>query len=425
MKIAQIAPLFESVPPQRYGGTERVVSFLTEELVRRGHEVTLFASGDSRTAAKLVAGCPQALRLDKRSVDKMAPQFLMLERVYQAADDFEIMHFHCDYLHYPSSRRHGCRRVTTLHGRLDIPELVPLYREFHDEPLVSISDSQRRPLYWANWVSTVYHGLPKNLFHFHAKPGDYLAFLGRISPEKRVDRAVRIAQTVGMKLKIAAKIDAADRDYYEQEIKPLLRNNRSLVEFIGEIGETEKDEFLGNACALLFPIDWPEPFGLVMIESIACGTPVIAYRHGSVPEVLDDGVSGFVVDNMAQAVQAIDRVAGLSRLECRRTFERRFSVERMADDYLSIYRQLAEDGCDRDATWNSDSIDVRSPLRIGATAAKGKSDVRYDRKSAHTGNGAASADRHEPARRRANPASEEFDGQPRAESPLRLGTGTA
>jgi glycosyltransferase involved in cell wall biosynthesis len=425
MKIAQVAPLFESVPPQGYGGTERVVSFLTEELVRRGHEVTLFASGDSRTAAKLVAGCPQALRLDKRSVDKMAPQLLLLERVYKAADEFEIIHFHCDYLHYSSSRRHGCRRLTTLHGRLDISELAPLYREFDDEPLVSISNSQRRPLHWANWLSTVYHGLPRSLFHFHPKSGDYLAFLGRISPEKRVDRAVRIAQTVGIKLKIAAKVDAVDRDYYEQEIKPLLQNNSSLVEFIGEIGEKEKDEFLGQAYALLFPIDWPEPFGLVMIESIACGTPVIAYRHGSVPEVLDDGVVGFVVENLAQAVQAVERVASLDRLECRRTFERRFSVERMAEDYISVYRRLVEESGERGEALKMNSTDARRPLRICASAVNGNRDIRYDRKSVHAASGALSADRHEPARSRSKPSPEELDGQPRPDSPLRLGTRTA
>ncbi|HKD35610.1 MAG TPA: glycosyltransferase family 4 protein [Pirellulales bacterium] len=425
MKIAQVAPLFESVPPQRYGGTERVVSFLTEELVRRGHDVTLFASGDSRTAAKLVAGCPQALRLDKQSVDKMAPQLVLLERVFKQADDFDIIHFHCDYLHFPWSRRHICRRLTTLHGRLDIPELAPLYREFPNEPVVSISDSQRRPLYWANWVGTVYHGLPKNLFHFHAKPGEYLAFLGRISPEKRVDRAVRIAETLGMQLKIAAKVDSADRDYYEQKIKPLFKRNRSLVEFIGEIGEQEKDEFLGRAYALLFPIDWPEPFGLVMIESIACGTPVIAYRHGSVPEVLDNGVTGFVVDNMAQAVHAVERIGDLSRLECRRTFERRFSVERMAEDYLSVYRGLAEERCERDGAWNGDTIDARPPLRICVSNGNGKHEIRHDRQPAHAGNGAASAGRHEAARRRANPCVGEAGDQSQPKPSPRLGTRTA
>jgi glycosyltransferase involved in cell wall biosynthesis len=319
-----------------------VVSFLTEELVRRGHDVTLFASGDSRTAARLVAGCPRALRLDELVIDKLAHQFVLLERVFASADEFDIVHFHCDYLHYPWSRRQPCCRVTTLHGRLDLPDLVPIYREFSDEPLVSISNDQRRPLSWANWQRTVYHGLPDALYRFHGKPKEYLAFLGRISPEKRVDRAIEIAGRVGMKLLVAAKVDAADREYFEQCIEPLLRKNRSLVEFIGEIGDDAKDDFLGNARALLFPIDWPEPFGLVMIEAMACGTPVIAFRHGSVPEVIDNGTTGFVVDDIQQAVQAVERVGGLSRADCRRTFERRFSVRRMTDDYLTVYRCLAE-----------------------------------------------------------------------------------
>jgi glycosyltransferase involved in cell wall biosynthesis len=342
MNIAQVAPLYESVPPQCYGGTERVVSFLTEELVRQGNEVTLFASGDSRTQAHLIAVCPRALRLDASCVDKLARHLILLERVFDQASCFDVIHFHCDYLHFPWSRRHRCCHVTTLHGRLDIPDLEPVYREFAGEPLISISDAQRRPLAWANWQGTVYHGLPEDLYHLHEKPGHYLAFLGRISPEKRVDRAIRIARRVGMPLKIAAKVDAADRDYYKNQIEPLLRKSGSLVEFIGEIGEGTKDEFLGNAYALLFPIDWPEPFGLVMIEALACGTPVIAYRNGSVPEVMDDGVTGFVVESMEQAVRAVERVVSLSRAECRRVFERRFSVRRMARDYLAVYRRLLE-----------------------------------------------------------------------------------
>jgi glycosyltransferase involved in cell wall biosynthesis len=342
MKIAQVAPLYESVPPKCYGGTERVVSFLTEELVRQGHDVTLFASGDSRTAAKLVAGSPRALRLDERCVDKLVHHLILLERVFEQASEFDIIHFHCDYLHFPWSRRHPCCHVTTLHGRLNIPDLEPLYRKFAGEPLVSISDSQRQPLAYANWQATVYHGLPNDLFHFHDKPGKYLAFLGRISPEKRLDRAIEIAQRVGMKLKVAAKVDAADRSYFDEQISPLLRKYRSLVEFIGEIGDDAKDEFLGNAYALLFPIDWPEPFGLVMIEALACGTPVVAYRNGSVPEVIDDGVTGFVVQDTEQAVRAVERVASLSRAECRRVFARRFNVQRMADDYLTVYRRLME-----------------------------------------------------------------------------------
>ncbi len=287
MRIAQVAPLYESVPPKYYGGTERIVSYLTEELVRQGHDVTLFASGDSVTAAQLVPACPSSLRLDRSCEDQLAHHVLMLEHVVQRAAEFDVLHFHVDYLHFPFSRRQPTPHVTTLHGRLDIPDLVPLYREFNGVPLVSISDAQREPLPWANWLATVYHGLPPDLYRFRGEPGGYLAFLGRISPEKRVDRAIEIAQRVRMPLRIAAKIDAVDQAYFEREIEPLLDD--PLVEYVGEIGETEKDEFLGNAQALLFPIDWPEPFGLVMIEALACGTPVIAYRHGSVPEVLDDG----------------------------------------------------------------------------------------------------------------------------------------
>jgi glycosyltransferase involved in cell wall biosynthesis len=350
MRIAQVAPLYESVPPQCYGGTERVVSYLTEELVRQGHDVTLFATGDSQTRAKLVAPCPRALRLDAGCVDSLAHHLILLEQVFARVSDFDVIHFHCDYLHFPWSRRQPCRHVTTLHGRLDLPDLPPVYREFAGEPVISISDAQRRPLPWVNWQATVHHGLPEDLYHFHEKPGEYLAFLGRISPEKRCDRAVAIARRVGLPLKIAAKVDAVDRDYYKQQVEPLFRESRPLVEFLGEIGEGAKDEFLGNAYALLFPIDWPEPFGLVMIEALACGTPVIAYRNGSVPEVLDDGVTGFVVDNLDQAVQAVGRVPELSRAECRRAFELRFSARRMAQGYLAVYRRLLEDpGETRDA----------------------------------------------------------------------------
>jgi glycosyltransferase involved in cell wall biosynthesis len=342
MRIAQVAPLYESVPPRLYGGTERVVSFLTEELVRQGQDVTLFASGDSRTDATLVAACPQALRLSEKRVDSLAYHMILLERVFERADEFDVIHFHCDYLHFPWSRRHPRCHATTLHGRLDLPELEMVYGEYPDEPVVSISDAQRKPLDWANWQGTVLHGLPEDLYRFHEGPGRYLAFLGRVSPEKRLDRAIRIAQRVGMPLKVAAKVDEADQKYYEKEIEPLLEKNRSIVEFIGEIGEAGKNGFLGNAHALLFPIDWPEPFGLVMIEAMACGTPVIAYRNGSVPEVMTEGVTGFIVDNTDQAVRAVGRVANLSRAECRREFERRFSAKRMAEDYVSIYSQLLE-----------------------------------------------------------------------------------
>jgi glycosyltransferase involved in cell wall biosynthesis len=338
MRIAQVAPLYESVPPQGYGGTERVVSYLTEELVRQGHEVTLFASGDSTTQARLVAPCAKALRHDKNCLDPLASCVLMLEMVCREARNVDLVHFHIDYLHFPLSRRYRWANVTTLHGRLDLPELRPLYRVYRDMPLISISDAQRRPLSWANWQGTVHHGLPRDLYTFREQPAQYLAFLGRISPEKRVDRAIEIARRVGMKLKIAAKIDRADREYFETKIKHLFDD--PLVEFIGEIGGRDKDEFLGNAHALLFPIDWPEPFGLVMIEALACGTPVIAWRCGSVPEVIEDNVNGFIVDSMDEAVRAVERVSSLSRRRCREVFEQRFSIERMTRDYMALYERL-------------------------------------------------------------------------------------
>lgn len=338
MRIAQVAPLYESVPPKYYGGTERIVSYLTEELVRQGHDVTLFASGDSVTKARLVSACRQSLRLDARSVDQAAYHMVMLEKVFQRAGEFDIVHFHVDYLHYPLSRREAITQVTTLHGRLDIPDLVPLYREFGDMPVVSISDAQRKPLPWADWRATVYHGLPADLYKFRPESGSYLAFLGRISPEKRVDRAIEISRRVGIPLKIAAKVDRVDRDYFESVVKPLLRD--PFIEFVGEIGDGEKDEFLGNAHALLFPIDWPEPFGLVMIEAMACGTPVIAYRMGSVPEVMEPGHTGYVVEGLDDAVEAVRRVSQLSRRRCREVFEKRFTASRMANDYLRVYERL-------------------------------------------------------------------------------------
>jgi glycosyltransferase involved in cell wall biosynthesis len=338
MRIAQVAPLYESVPPKYYGGTERVVSYLTEELVRQGHEVTLFASGDSQTNARLVAGCRRSLRLDKRCQNQLTHHLVMLERVFARAADFDIIHFHVDYMHFPLSRREPTTHVTTLHGRLDIPDLVPLYREFCDIPLISISNGQRKPLAWANWLATIYHGLPVDEYRFRAQPGSYLAFLGRVSPEKGVDRAIEIATQVGMPLKIAAKIDPVDKDYFDVVIAPLLRN--PLVEFVGEIGEKEKDEFLGNAYALLFPIDWPEPFGLVMIEAMACGTPVIAYRGGAVPEIMEQARTGFVVEALEDAVQAVRRVPQLSRKRCREVFEKRFTAVRMASDYVHVFERL-------------------------------------------------------------------------------------
>jgi glycosyltransferase involved in cell wall biosynthesis len=339
MRIAQVAPLFESVPPKLYGGTERVVSNLTEALVDQGHDVTLFASGDSETRAHLVAACERSLRLDTQCIDQMSHHVLMLEKVFAAADSFDVVHFHIDYMHFPLSRRIGPRRVTTLHGRLDIPDLVPLYREFPREPLVSISGAQRKPIPWANWVGTVYHGLPDDLFRFEPRPDDYLAFLGRISPEKGIEHAVEIARRAGLKLRVAAKVDAADREYYEAAVRPLF--DAPGIEFLGEINEYEKQEFLGKAFALLFPITWPEPFGLVMIEAMACGTPIVAFSNGSVPEVMEEGVSGFTCDGVDAAVEAVGRAGGLSRIECRRYFERRFTAGRMASDYVEIYQRFA------------------------------------------------------------------------------------
>lgn len=338
MRIAQVAPLYESVPPKYYGGTERVVSYLTEELVRQGHEVTLFASGDSETAARLVPATPRSLRLDSECVDHVVHHVLLLEHVAQRAQDFDVIHYHIDYLHFPLSRCRPHPHVTTLHGRLDLPDLAPLYDEFREMPVVSISNSQREPLPQANWQGTVYHGLPIDLLRFSPEPGGYLAFIGRISPEKRADRAIEIARRSGLPLKLAAKVDSADKAYFEREIAPLLAD--SDIEFIGEIGEDEKQDFLGNAYALLFPIDWPEPFGLVMIEAMACGTPVIAYSHGSVEEVMEDGRSGFIVTTLDDAVAAVRRVAKLDRRECRGVFERRFTASQMATDYVRIYDQV-------------------------------------------------------------------------------------
>jgi glycosyltransferase involved in cell wall biosynthesis len=339
MKIAQIAPLTESVPPKLYGGTERIVSYLTEELVDLGHNVTLFASGDSVTAANLVPCVPKALRLDANARDSIPHSMLMLDYIRRHADEFDVLHFHIDHLHFPVFRPIAGRTVTTVHGRQDLPDLIPFYRGFPDMPLVSISDAQRRPTPHANFVGTVYHGIPIGLHRPTARArGDYLAFLGRISPEKRPDRAIAIARAVKMPLKIAAKVDNADKYYFHTEIEPLLRGDG--VEFIGEIDEQQKTHFLGDAAAMLFPIDWPEPFGLSMIEAMACGTPILAFRCGSVPEVIEDGVTGAIVGCMEEAIAAVPNVITLDRKKVRQRFDQRFSATRMAQDYLGLYRSL-------------------------------------------------------------------------------------
>jgi glycosyltransferase involved in cell wall biosynthesis len=338
VRIAQVSPLHESVPPKLYGGTERVVSFLTDALVDLGHDVTLFASGDSSTRAELVPCAPCGLRLDGNH-DTVAHHLNMVEQVFERADDFDVIHFHTDYFSFPLARRHAVPTVTTMHGRLDIPDWEPLFRTYADAPLVSISDAQRAPLPFSNWQATVYHGLPPDLLSFHPRGGDYLAFLGRISPEKRVDRAIEIARRLDLPLKIAAKIDDKDRRYFERDVEPLLRAY-PRAEFVGEIDEDHKDAFLGGASVLLFPVDWPEPFGLVMIEAMACGTPVVAFRCGSVPEVMRDGVSGYVVDHIDEATARTADATRLSRAACRAYFEERFLARRMALDYLAVYEAL-------------------------------------------------------------------------------------
>ena len=341
MKIAQIAPLMESVPPRLYGGTERIVSYLTDELVRLGHDVTLFASADSITAAELVGCASVALRLDGNVRDPIPYYMLMLDRVRKLAEEFDILHFHIDQFHFPLFRRMADRTVTTLHGRQDCPDLKPLYLGFSEMPLVSVSNDQRQPIANANFVATVHHGIPTDLHEPIYNPrGGYVAFLGRISPEKRPDRAIRIARTLGIPLKIAAKVDKVDEAYFREQIAPLLSDPGA--EFIGEIDERSKAEFLGEGLALLFPIDWPEPFGLVMIEAMACGTPVLAFRRGSVAEIIDQGVTGAIVDTMDEAVRMLPRVIALDRHAVRRRFEQRFSSARMATDYVALYRSLLE-----------------------------------------------------------------------------------
>jgi glycosyltransferase involved in cell wall biosynthesis len=341
MNIAQISPLYESVPPPGYGGTERVVSWLTEELVRLGHRVTLFASGDSHTGAQLIAGSPAALRTNPNCQDHLSPHILMFQKLRRLRAQFDVVHFHTDYLHFSLCREWGLNHLTTLHGRLDLPDLPAVYDEFSDMPVVSISRAQRRPLPRANWIGNIYHGLPEASLRFHSAPGKYLAFIGRISPEKRPDRAIAIAQAASMPLKIAAKVDRADREYFESRIKPLL--GQPGIDFIGEIGDDQKAEFLGNAVACLAPIDWPEPFGLNMIEAMACGTPVIAFAHGSIPEIIDPGVSGIIVKSVEEAVLAVERVKKMPRAACRHAFEQRFTARRMAQDYLKLYEQIIRD----------------------------------------------------------------------------------
>lgn len=338
MRIAQVAPLAEAVPPKLYGGTERVVHYLTEDLVAMGHDVTLFASGDSETSAMLVPCWPTALRLTADCRDMVLPHILQQEALHARAHLFDVIHLHTDYLHFPFARRCPVPVLTTLHGRQDQPHLVPLYREFDDLPLVSISEHQRRPVPWANWAATIHHGLPLDLLTFTPNPGHYLAFIGRFSHEKRFDRAVEIARRTGIPLKAAAKADPQDCAYFDEVVRPLLAD--PLVEWVGEIGESEKAAFLGGALAHVFPVDWPEPFGLVMIEAMACGTPTIAWPCGSVPEVIDNGITGFVVRSMDEAVAAITACVDIDRGACRRTFERRFSSRRMASDYVSLYRRL-------------------------------------------------------------------------------------
>jgi len=337
MKIAQVAPLVESVPPKFYGGTERVASYLTEELVKQGHNVTLFASGDSVTTARLHSAVPKALRLTENS-DSTIYHILLIEEVLKQASDFDIIHFHLDSLQFPSARRMKIPHVTTLHGRLDIRDFIDILNEFRDLPLVSISNDQRLPVPDINWQATVHNGIPDDLYSFHASQGNYLAFLGRISPEKGVDHAIEIAKRINIPLKIAAKVDKADIQYFEMHIKPLL--DHPLIDYIGEIGEKEKDDFLGNAYALILPINWPEPFGLVLIEAMACGTPVISYRRGAIPEIVENGVNGYVVTNIEEAVVAVDKLMSIDRQACRESFLQRFSAKIMAERYVQVYEKL-------------------------------------------------------------------------------------
>lgn len=340
MKIAQVPPLYESVPPQKYGGTERVVYYLTEELIDQGHEVFLFSTGDSQTRAHQIPVCEKALRQHLGEKDPLAWHMLQIQMVFDLAPEFDIIHFHNDYLHYALSSISSYTHVTTLHGRLDQPDLQPIYRRFRSVPLVSISQDQRMPLPMANWVDTIYHGLPENQYPQGDGSGRYLAFLGRISPEKRPDRAMDIAIQSGLPLKMAAKVDLKDHDYFEQVIKPRL--NHPLIEFLGEISEEEKKIFLSQALALVFPIDWPEPFGMVMIESMACGTPVIAFHCGSIPEIITPGLTGYIVHSVPEAVEALRHMETFDRHRCRQAFLNRFTARRMAEKYVDAYKRLLQ-----------------------------------------------------------------------------------
>ena len=337
MRIAQVAPLWESVPPRLYGGTERIVSYLTEELVRLGHDVTLFASGDSVTTARLEPICDQAMRLNVSLCNRDAPVTMLMEQALGKTGNFDIIHSHLDFLGFPLARRNPTPTVTTFHNRLDLPELQPVLREYAEMPMVSISNAQRSPVSWANWHATVYHGLPRDLYRLYPDPGSYLAFLGRIAPDKRPDQAIELAKRIGIPLRIAAKIDPADENYFRAEIRPLLAH--PLIDYVGEITDADKNAFLGNALALICPYDWPEPFGLVLVEALACGTPVLAYRRGSIPEIIDDFSTGFVCEGPNDMTTAIQHISEIDRRQCRRSFEQRFTVGRMAQDYLHVYER--------------------------------------------------------------------------------------
>jgi glycosyltransferase involved in cell wall biosynthesis len=339
MRIAQIAPLYESCPPKLYGGTERVVSYLTEDLVAAGHDVTLFASGDSETSARLIAPCSHAIRLQPEGADGIAYHTLMMQQVAKRSHEFDVLHFHTDYFHFPTFEWCAEKTLTTLHGRLDAPSMTDILRAFSAMPLVSISDAQRLPVPWANWKKTIHHGLPADTYALGSGTEGYLAFVGRISPEKGPDRAIAIAKGAGVPIKLAAKIDPADRVYFEREIASLFDD--PLVDYIGEIGEHQKSGFFGNALGLVFPIAWPEPFGLVMIEAMATGTPTIAFRHGSVAEIIEDGITGFIVDTIDEAIAAVPKLAALDRGAIRKRFEDRFAIRRVSDAYVALYKRLA------------------------------------------------------------------------------------